>query len=98
MGIGASLFLIALGAILTFGLTVDTIGWLNLDVVGWVLMLVGVVGMGLTFYFWQRRRRTVVRAYPREYPEIHDTAVVHESPTLHDPVVEEEHERHIRRS
>lgn len=64
MGIGGSIFLIAVGAIFTFALDVD-LGWLDLDVVGWVLMLAGVLGLVLTTWFWQSRRRTtVVRAAP----------------------------------
>lgn len=61
MGIGGSVFLIALGAILTFGLNVS-LGWLDLDIVGWVLMLTGLFGLILTTWFWSsRRRRTVTR-------------------------------------
>jgi hypothetical protein len=55
MGIGVGIFLIALGAILTFA--VDwTVGGLNLHAVGWILMIVGVGGLILFFYFWNRRR------------------------------------------
>ena len=42
MGIGASIFLIALGAIFAFAVDAN-LGWLNLNVVGWVLMLAGVL-------------------------------------------------------
>ncbi|MEQ4300701.1 DUF6458 family protein [Plantactinospora sp. B6F1] len=59
MGIGGSIFLIALGAILAFAVDVET-GWLNLNVVGWVLMLAGLVGLVMTSYLWRNRRRTVV--------------------------------------
>lgn len=55
MGIGGSIFLIALGAIIAFGVNAD-LGWLNLDVVGWVLMFAGVVLLCLTWWFWNRRR------------------------------------------
>jgi hypothetical protein len=55
MGIGVGIFLVALGAILTFA--VDwTVGGLDLKAVGWVLMAAGVVGLVLFFYFWNRRR------------------------------------------
>ena len=59
MGIGASILLIAIGAILTFALNVQ-IGFLDLDVVGWVLMVAGVVGLIFTTLIWGPRRRTVV--------------------------------------
>jgi hypothetical protein len=59
MGIGASIFLIAVGAILTFALDVS-VGGINLDVVGWILMVVGVLGVILTLTVWGPRRREVV--------------------------------------
>ncbi|BCJ74640.1 membrane protein [Catellatospora sp. IY07-71] len=63
MGIGASLFLIAVGAILTFALDVSISG-LDLDVVGWILMAVGAAGLILTTVIWSGRRRTVVTNTP----------------------------------
>jgi len=57
MGIGASILLIAVGAILTFALNVQ-VGWLDLDVVGWVMMLAGVIGLILTTIIWGPRRRS----------------------------------------
>ncbi|HEY3010519.1 MAG TPA: DUF6458 family protein [Micromonosporaceae bacterium] len=61
MGIGVGIFLIVVGAILTFALDA-TVAGINLDVVGWILMLAGAAGLVLFFYFWNRRRapRTVV--------------------------------------
>lgn len=58
MGIGGSIFLIAVGAIIAFGVNAS-VGWLDLSVVGWVLMLAGTVGLILTLWFWQSRRRVV---------------------------------------
>ncbi|HET9517799.1 MAG TPA: DUF6458 family protein [Actinoplanes sp.] len=58
MGIGGSIFLIALGAILTFAVNAD-IGVLDLSVVGWVLMIAGFAGLVITIWFWQNRRRAV---------------------------------------
>jgi len=63
VGIGGSIFLIALGAILAFAVNVS-LGWLDLTVVGWVMMVAGFVGLGLTMWFWQSRRRTVVTTAP----------------------------------
>lgn len=56
MGIGVSIFVIALGAIIAFGVEAS-LGWLNLNVVGWVLMLAGLTSLILTMHFWNRRRR-----------------------------------------
>ena len=59
MGIGASILLIAVGAILTFALNVQ-VGWLDVDVVGWVMMLAGAIGLIFTMLIWGPRRRRVV--------------------------------------
>jgi hypothetical protein len=72
MGIGASLFLIALGAILTFALDVSISG-LDLDVVGWILMVVGALGMVLTLTIWSSRRRPAVTTAPTERRVIEET-------------------------
>jgi hypothetical protein len=55
MGIGVGIFLIALGAIVAFGLNFQPAG-INLDVIGWVLMLSGVLGIVLTMVYWRPRR------------------------------------------
>ena len=60
MGIGGSIFLIALGAILAFAVDAN-LGWLDINVVGWVLMVAGAAGLLLTIWFWQNRRRAVVQ-------------------------------------
>ena len=46
-GIGGSLFLIALGAILYWAVSVEAEGF-NLNTIGLILMIVGVVGLVLT--------------------------------------------------
>ncbi len=66
MGIGASIFLIAVGAILTFALDVS-VGGINLDVVGWILMVAGVIGLIFTAMIWGPRRRTAVTEEPSAY-------------------------------
>jgi hypothetical protein len=65
MGITLSLFVFAIGAILTFATDV-TVSGLDLDVVGWILMLVGVVGFVLTLVVWMPRRRVARTALAPE--------------------------------
>ena len=65
MGIGASIFLIALGAILAFAVNVD-LGGIDINVIGWILMLAGVLGLITTALIWGRRRTTVVESAPVE--------------------------------
>jgi hypothetical protein len=51
MGIGVSLLLIAVGAILVWGVTGEVSG-LDLDAVGVILMVVGALGAVLSMIFW----------------------------------------------
>ncbi len=59
MGIGINIFLIAVGAILTWAVDA-TVAGLDINVVGVILMVAGAVGLILTLLvFAPRRRRTV---------------------------------------
>jgi len=61
MGIGASVFLLAIGAIITFAFNVR-VGWLDLDIVGWILMAVGAFGLVFSLTMMNRRRTVVTRS------------------------------------
>jgi hypothetical protein len=56
MGIGTSLFLIAVGAILYFAVNADISG-LEISTVGLILMVVGVIGLVLSLFFLSSSRR-----------------------------------------
>ena len=60
MRLGTGIVLLALGAILTFALDVDVSG-LDLQVVGWILMIVGALGIALELAVWGPRSRRVTR-------------------------------------
>lgn len=71
MGLPVSLLLIAAGAILTWGVTDEPSG-LNLDAIGVILMVIGIVGFILTMLLWQSwwgpgywRRSAYVEGDPR---------------------------------
>jgi sulfite exporter TauE/SafE len=51
MGLGTSLFLIAVGAILDFAVSVNTQGF-NIHTIGVILMVVGAIGVVLSLIFW----------------------------------------------
>jgi phosphate/sulfate permease len=51
MGLGVSIFLIAVGAILAWAVSVDTNG-IDLNMVGVILMIVGILGLLLSLIFW----------------------------------------------
>ncbi|HYM58998.1 MAG TPA: DUF6458 family protein [Solirubrobacteraceae bacterium] len=58
MGIGTSIFLIAVGAILYFAVNADVSG-LEISTVGLILMIVGVLGLLISLYYttlYTRRR------------------------------------------
>ena len=59
MGIGGSIFLLAVGAILAFAVDARFSG-IDINVVGWVLMIVGLIGLAITVWYMNSRRRTVV--------------------------------------
>ena len=63
MRIGASLALIALGAILKWAVTA-TVSGINLHVVGVILMIVGLAGLVFDLVMWSSRRRTVITRPP----------------------------------
>ena len=51
MGISFSLLLIAAGAILTFAVQ-DNVAELDLAAIGWVMMVVGIIGLLFSLLFW----------------------------------------------
>jgi hypothetical protein len=51
MGVGASLILIAVGAVLAWAVDVSTSGF-NLNTVGYILLIVGIIGLLLSLIFW----------------------------------------------
>ena len=67
MGIGTSIFLIAVGAILKWAVTFSVAG-LKLEVIGLILMVVGALGLVLSLIrasTLARRRRAVAFSDPR---------------------------------
>ena len=74
MGIGVSIFLIALGAILAFAVSAEVAG-VDIQTVGWILLAVGIIGIVLSMIFWSswggwggERRRTYVEDGPAAGP------------------------------
>ena len=68
MGLGVSIFLIAVGLILALAVHTSTSG-VDVNTVGWILAIVGAVGLVLSMIFWSswagpgyftRRRTTYV--------------------------------------
>lgn len=74
MGFGVSIVLVAIGAILAWGVTAEVSG-IDIQVVGVILLVVGIAGFLLSMLFWSswggpayfgRRRETYVDHGPVE--------------------------------
>ena len=72
MGLGVGIFLAAIGAILIWAVNADVSG-VNVHAIGWILLIVGLVGIILSMIFWSswagpgyfsRRRTTYVDEGP----------------------------------
>jgi uncharacterized protein DUF6458 len=98
MGIGTALAFIALGAILAFA-THFSVSGIDVQMIGWILIVVGIAMLIITLaYTRPRRRRAVVRdvdvvdgepqpgAYMRQAAE--EPAIV-EQPVVEEPVVQQ---------
>jgi hypothetical protein len=77
MGLGVGILLAAVGAVLAFAVNA-TVSGVNIHAVGWILLIVGIVGVALSMIFWSswagpgywsstRRRTTVVDEAPPPY-------------------------------
>ena len=74
MGMGVSLILIAVGAILTWAVNAEVSG-VDIQTIGVILLVVGLVGALLSMIFWSSwagpgyfsRRRTYVDSGPDPY-------------------------------
>jgi hypothetical protein len=102
MSVGAGTTLIAVGAILLFALTTDSPHWLNLRVVGFILIVTGVLGLAIPRL--SRSRGTLYRRWvvPMTSPRRNAPPVVGElvrtrdtdgeTPTLADDLLRREHD------
>jgi hypothetical protein len=58
MSIGTGVALFVIGAILTFALNFET-GWVNLDLIGYILMIAGAITFVVGIVLMMRRRSAV---------------------------------------
>ena len=75
MGIGTSIFLIAVGAILKYAVTASVSG-IKLETVGVILMVAGIIGLVLSLLWMAMARRRGVVADDR----VHRDVVVDDRP------------------
>jgi Domain of unknown function (DUF6458) len=79
MGIGVSIFLIAVGAVLAFAVNAEVSG-LDIQVVGWILLAVGAIGILLSIMFWSSWGGWGRREVVEERPSSRRETVVREEP------------------
>jgi hypothetical protein len=61
MGLGTSIFVIAVGALMTFAVETDSTRGFNVNNAGVILMIIGVIGLIASVIIWgPRTRRTLV--------------------------------------
>ena len=92
MGISVSILLIAVGAILTWGVTAEAQG-LDVNAIGVILMLVGLLGLVISALFWSswggfQRRTAYVEGGPVRragVPRRRETTVVEEDDVVPGP-------------
>ena len=69
MGIGTGIFLIVLGAILAFAVEPDTWEVFNLNILGYICLVAGVLGIILAMYLSNQRRNTTHREVVERYDD-----------------------------
>jgi Na+/proline symporter len=71
MSLGVSIFLLVVGAVLTFAVDVSTSGF-SLHTIGIILMVAGALGLVLSLLFWSRQPspppRGRISTFPKRMP------------------------------
>jgi hypothetical protein len=87
MSIGAGIALFAIGAILTFAVNVET-EWVNIDLIGYILMGAGLVVFIVGLVLLMRRRRSDTVTRTAVDPAANERVTRHSTaPTDDDPYV-----------
>lgn len=72
MGIGTSILLIAVGAILAYAVNADISG-IEIDTAGQILLIIGIIGLIISLlyeFMYSRPRRTAVTRYDEAPPVV----------------------------
>ena len=83
MSIGAGIVLFAIGAVLTFALNVE-VGWVNLDMVGYILMGAGLVIFLVGLILMMRRRRSETVSHTAVDPAVNERVTRRSTSTTDD--------------
>lgn len=91
MGIGTSIFLAAVGAILAFAINVNNSHGVNINTIGIILMVVGGFGILLSLFFWNSWGGGMGRRSVRRETIVRDPGV--RDPLMRDPLDRDRTER-----
>lgn len=86
MSLGLGIVLFVIGAILAFALNL-TVDWIDLQLVGYILMVAGAIVIILGIILLARRRRSVSTSHTSVDPATGDRATRAEHSTPDDPTV-----------
>lgn len=87
MGIGSGIALFVIGAILTFAVNIDTGGYVNLDLIGYILMGAGVLVFLISLVLMLRRRSTVSTSHTAVDPANGEQVTTRRTRDSGDPIV-----------
>ncbi len=77
MGIGTSIFLIAVGAILAYAVNADISGF-EIDTAGQILLIIGIIGLIISLlyeFMYSRPRKAAVTRYDEPPPVVREREV-----------------------
>lgn len=86
MSLGLGIVLVVIGAILTYALNV-TVDWIDLQLVGYILMVAGAVIIVIGIILLVRRRRTIATSHTSVDPTTGDRMTRAENSTPEDPTL-----------
>lgn len=87
MGIGSGIALFVIGAILAFAVNIDTGGYVNLDLIGYILMGAGALVFLISLILMMRRRSTVSTSHTSVDPANGERVTTRRTRDNGDPVV-----------
>lgn len=87
MGIGSGIALFVIGAILAFAVNVDLGEYVDLNLIGYILMIAGVVVFLVSLIFVFRRRSTVSTAHTSVDPASGESVTTRRTSDNGDPLV-----------
>ena len=80
MGIGSGIVVFVIGAVLAFALNLQ-VSWIDLHLVGYLLMGAGVIVSGISLLLLLKKRQTVVTTHTAVDPDRNEKVTQHSTST-----------------